>query len=302
MIMQTLITAATAAVVMLATAAGALVTADWQADVQSCQAWAQLGFAVPELNQAADTGTPPSIDLRCPALAPNAALRHVFRAHRVVLPLAADDRVAAAPTNLCVGRPTQAEPCATQSMSAAVSKPVHHRETGPQSEASIFHAALKSVGDTRAAGALKVTRSYRAAQFRVKRATERPRLVANGRVWSVGSTCDLAVNTADIIVLSSGRHEDSPQSLPDASVRSNGSEDTAMPSCRGPPHVIPRRPHKMRTIAKRAGAVPLAVVRDDLGPQIPICTAELDVIESYLGHLMQDLLAASKDDLEPEQA
>ena len=34
-------------------------------------------------------------------------------------------------------------------------------------------------------------------------------------------------------------------------------------------------------------------MRDDLGPQIPISAAELDVIETYLGDLLDDLLASS---------
>lgn len=35
------------------------------------------------------------------------------------------------------------------------------------------------------------------------------------------------------------------------------------------------------------------IVSDDLGPQIPISAAELEVIETYLGHLLDDLLASS---------
>lgn len=37
------------------------------------------------------------------------------------------------------------------------------------------------------------------------------------------------------------------------------------------------------------------IVRDDLGPQIPICAAELEVIETYLGPLLDNLLASSTD-------
>jgi hypothetical protein len=37
------------------------------------------------------------------------------------------------------------------------------------------------------------------------------------------------------------------------------------------------------------------IVRDDLGPQIPICAAELEVIKTYLGHVLDGLLAASTD-------
>ena len=44
-----------------------------------------------------------------------------------------------------------------------------------------------------------------------------------------------------------------------------------------------------------AGVLPMAdpIVRDNLGPQAPVCTAELDVIETYLDHVLRDLLASS---------
>jgi len=102
----------------------------------------------------------------------------------------------------------------------------------------------------------------------------------------------------DVIVLSAGQN-DRVQSPPDASVVSNGAESTARPACRGPPQVIARRRDATGTTAERrwvgcADASPDdLIVRDDLGPQIPISAAELEVIETYLGHLLHDLLASS---------
>jgi hypothetical protein len=34
------------------------------------------------------------------------------------------------------------------------------------------------------------------------------------------------------------------------------------------------------------------IVRDNLGHQVPVCAAELDVIETYLDQVLRDLLAS----------
>ena len=38
------------------------------------------------------------------------------------------------------------------------------------------------------------------------------------------------------------------------------------------------------------------IVRDDLGNQVPVSAAELDVIETYLDQMLRELLASSTDD------
>jgi hypothetical protein len=40
------------------------------------------------------------------------------------------------------------------------------------------------------------------------------------------------------------------------------------------------------------------VVRDDLGQEVPVCAAELNVIEVYLGHLLADVFESLAADEE----
>jgi hypothetical protein len=44
------------------------------------------------------------------------------------------------------------------------------------------------------------------------------------------------------------------------------------------------------------------IVRDNLGNQVPVCAAELDVIETYLDHVLRDLLASSTAGSQKEEA
>lgn len=44
------------------------------------------------------------------------------------------------------------------------------------------------------------------------------------------------------------------------------------------------------------------VVRDNLGQPVPICAAEVAVVETYLGDALEELFASSKANSEPERA
>jgi hypothetical protein len=48
---------------------------------------------------------------------------------------------------------------------------------------------------------------------------------------------------------------------------------------------------------RAAAALPSAdpIVRDNLGHPVPLCAAELDVIETYLGQALRHLLAPNQD-------
>jgi hypothetical protein len=43
-------------------------------------------------------------------------------------------------------------------------------------------------------------------------------------------------------------------------------------------------------------------VRDNLGHPVPVCAAEVDAIETYLGTILDELFASSKAGSEPERA
>ncbi|NJO32156.1 MAG: hypothetical protein HC869_02565 [Rhodospirillales bacterium] len=72
-------------------------------------------------------------------------------------------------------------------------------------------------------------------------------------------------------------------STPDAVV--DGDE---LPTCRGPPTADAGRPHATKTVPDGRSAS--LVVRDNLGDQVPVCAAELHVIETYLDEVLRDML------------
>jgi hypothetical protein len=43
-------------------------------------------------------------------------------------------------------------------------------------------------------------------------------------------------------------------------------------------------------------------VLDNLGQPVPVCAAEVDVIETYLGDVLDELFASRKAGSEPERA
>ncbi len=117
--------------------------------------------------------------------------------------------------------------------------------TAKLSDAGISDCVLKKLVDTRTSDVSSGARSHRAAKSRVKRAASRPRLVANSKTssdWLARDARIWASYAANIIVLGSRRDDEAQPLLPDASHGANGSESTALPSCRGPPQVVARRP------------------------------------------------------------
>jgi hypothetical protein len=81
------------------------------------------------------------------------------------------------------------------------------------------------------------------------------------------------------------------------------------PNCRGPPTLEQRRRACHGPItAGRAAPAPNAspdgdpAVLDNLGQSVPVCAAEVNVIEAYLGDVLEQLLTSSKTRSEPDRA
>ena len=144
----------------------------------------------------------------------------------------------------------------------------------------------------------------------MKRTVLPARLVANGRSWqgwvahesSTLTRVSLsAESTGEIITLSSSEEVQARQPSDVGGI----DPATEAPSCRGPPRVRHNRSSRHKVIkpaqpsikreAAASGAVQgtAPVVRDDLGKPIPVCAAELEVIEVYMAHVLSDLLASS---------
>jgi len=295
--------AITAVLALLVTAASALLAADWRADFQGRQAWTQLEFAAAELSLPVSAETPWEIDPRYLPAADSEALRRIFRAHRVASALPALPAITdAAPEITCA-----------QGINA-----------GAMSELRITDRALRKLASTVPADASNAVASRRGPPLalRTGRATPPTRLVANANAWSGWPARDVCVLTrtvpewctADIVVLSNSR-DDQTGPILDRSEGGNIASSTEPPSCRGPPQVVGYRSRAAATTpaklsdknarqATAVGALPTAgpVVRDNLGRQVPVCAAELDVIETYLDQVLRDLLASSTAGPEQEQA
>lgn len=286
-IIQAFAVVTTAAVAMLATAIGGLIASDWQADVQSRQDWAQLGLSPAELNLPVDPRPAWAIDPRYLAPTDSEAMQQILRAHRIARP------------NVSGGIPIIT---ASAELSSAQTGPDQGSDTRELPAARTSDQILRQLAGANSASARTVVPS-RQSKPRTKRAALRSRLVVNANGWPHWLAREARIpvpHTADIIVLSSSQ-DDEAQPPRDASLATNRSESTAPPSCRGPPHVVRLRSRfaattsAQRSVEHAAHVSPAAdpTVRDDLGQPIPVCTAELEVIEAYLGRLLQDLLASS---------
>jgi hypothetical protein len=275
--------AAMSAVAMLATAIGALMVSDWQADVQSRHDWAQLALTPAHVSLAVELAPQSDLDPRYLAPTSDEVLRQVFRAHRVAAPMAC--RV----------------PALARSAKVSSALPAPDRVSGTEaaSEGDAPRRASPRGISPRPAAAQAGVRSWKGKR-REKVMAGRPRLVANGTpwpLWTPGISLP-AGRAAEVIVLSGSQHKRAQPQL-EAFVGPDGADSTARPACLGPPQVAARRRNVTEPAAEQrrdesADRSPGSIiVSDDLGPQIPIGIAELEVIETYLGHVLNDLLASS---------
>ena len=275
--------AATCVVAVLATAVGALMVSDWQADVQSRHDWARLGLTPAHVSLAVELTPRGDLDPRYLAPTSDEALQQVFRARRIAAPMAYSVPARAQPVELPSAQPV----------------PDHVSGTGAASEGDVPRHASPRAVSTRPAAAQTVVPSWKGKR-RQKIMAGRPRLVANGTPWPhwTAGIHPPTERAAEVIVLSASR-DNRAQPQPEASVVPDGANSTARPACRGPPQAVARRrstaePAATQRRDERTDTSPDGIiVIDDLGPQIPICAAELEVIETYLGHVLDDLLASS---------
>lgn len=254
--------------------AGLLIASDWKADVQSRQAWAQLGLTPAHLSRAVELARESDLDRRYLAPSSDEALRQALQVYRA----AAQKTYSVPDIERSAGLPP-AQPM-----------PARARDAGAESKAVAPKRAPSDVVGTRLAATK--TASWK-GRSRDKLLAARVRLVANGGTWpDRPAPIPPRVNkTADIIVLSDRQREQAPP-LPEASIVSSGAESTAQPTCRGPP----------RPRARRSAIPPEPVVCDNFGPRLPIGRAELDVLETYLERELRELLGRAKQADDSEKA
>jgi hypothetical protein len=274
---------------MLIAAAGALLVADWWADLESRQAWAELAPRVTEWNEAMGRETVDRLDpAYLPALGGD-AVRRVLRSHRSAVAVAPVQAIAEAcsrsPAAVDVSDAAPTATCSGEIRTAEVSR--HGRiERARARTAAIFVASDRRVAFARCAEHGVPTR-----------------LVVNGSGWSAPEwgvpTWPTPWQPARIIVLGARQGDQTTPAEPCAGGDIGSS--TEPPSCRGPPsrqrssHAKAIKAPKP-SISPAPGAPTLSggdpVVRDNLGEPIPVTAAEVDVIETYLGPLLDELLGS----------
>jgi hypothetical protein len=277
-ILHALAVAVATGLALLVATAGALLAVDWRADILSRQAWAQMNIATAELTLPIGAVSHSDFDPRYLPAVDDEALGRIFQARR----------------------------CAPRAPVLGSSERVSTSVVATSEDELPGHA-IRAVPGTLRAGATIVAAANRKGSCG-GRAVARARLVVNGSAWWGWPGAEYTLSpilaqrhTADIVVLGS-RQGDQARAPPERSAGSDVSGSTEPPSCRGPPQAGHRACAVEATSAKpapgrapAAGKVPATdpMVHDNLAEQVPVCAAELDVIETYLGHVVQDLLASS---------
>lgn len=296
-VVQAVAVVATVLVAMLAVVTGTLIASDWQTEAQSRLEWAQLGSTLAELSLPVAPRSMDDIDRNYLPAADDETLRSIFSAHRFLRPEPAAGM--APPVARSARRPEHARPFPTRVACEAA----HASRSDGGSDAG---ARLKA-GTQATTAASKATRPAENLTIVVREAARgscavsdaRVRLVVNGGwAWSTsdwaGTGPAAPSRAAEVDVLTNGGYVRAPKS-PD--IAETNSVTHTPPSCRGPPSLEPRR--SARRAATSAGD---PVVLDDLGRPVPVGSAEVNVIEMYLGDVLDEVLAPSNTRSEPDRS
>jgi hypothetical protein len=253
---------------------------DWRADLESRQAWAQLAPSIAEWSQAVSSHAAQNLDPGYLPAYDNDVVRQMFRSHGLATSDAGQERTRNG-----------------ESATANVSR-------GGENERTARTASRVSPVKE----PMLVASSRRIAVARHAAGGVQPRLVANGSglapQWSF-LTRARPWHPTRVIVL--GSNHGDPPAPAEACIESDPSTSGEPPSCRGPPVLKQRRSGRGPAItvgrtapAPKASPAGDLVVLDDLGQPVPVCAAEVKVIETYLGDLLEELLASSKASSEPK--
>ena len=294
LVVHAVLVPATVVLAMLVAAAGALLVADWRADLESREAWVELAPLVAECNEAVGCEAAYRLDPRYLPALDNDAVQRVLRSHR--------SAIAVAPVRAV------AETCSASAVSRSPG-PVDSSDTAPTAtcNAGSRTAEVSRGNQIERASAARdsnfVASDRRVAFARFGEHGVRTRLVVNGSgrlapEWRV-LTRPTPWQQARIIVLGSAHGEQTKPVEP--SPVGNIGSSTEPPSCREPPSRR-RSSHAKTVTASKASISPAPgapalssgdpIVRDNLGEPIPVTAAEVDVIETYLGSLLDELLGS----------
>jgi hypothetical protein len=291
-----------AVLAILLTAAESLVVADWRADVANCQAWAEIDIAAAELCRPAQRAAPSRIDPCYVVAADGEELQGVFCAHRIASLSPGQDVSQRLPeavpaTGIIVdpGRPVP--PIAALETVSRVARSI---QTPAASDGAMTRPTHRDAAKASLGRALAVAASHsaRSQMLRAESTVSAVRLVANGGTWSDGLVGDRRVlpphgHSANIVVLCGDRDSRDRCGFPAVSTRDGAVDSDELPGCRGPP-TAEGRPRTTKRVPDGPSAD--AAVRDNFGDQVPVCAAELRVIETYLDEVLRDVLGPGGPD------
>ena len=278
---------------ILVTTAGTLLAADWRAEVAARQALAEIHVPATERDLTLGTAALSLIDPRYLTATTGEALPNVFRAHHLASsgPVVERGTEASSPRRILVATRGPVPPVATSDAAPRIARKI---STAAESEFAM-ELLLVASGRVRPQGFHAGTAAVTA--------------VANG-AWSerlAHHRCVLTRAPPDghVIVFLSGDRRDRDQPRLSGPSTANGTiKIDKPPSCRGPPAADGQRTRPTETVtverlAEDSCKVPVVgpprpanpIVCDDFGRQVPVCAAELDVIETYLDHVLREVLA-----------
>lgn len=207
--------------------------------------------------------------------------------------------------------PTQSLPMRTACLAAQESQSDGENDAGGLLTHGSIDRAKLGAPRARPARSLTVVAGQQGARGYCAIGGTRVRLAVNaGSNW-LGSGRALATpgQATEVIILTSCR--DAQHTRPaEAATETICATGTEPPNCRGPPSLEQRRlARRVATAAGRTTPAPNAspdgagdlLVLDNLVQPVPICAAEVNVIETYLGDVLEELFALSKVSSGPQR-
>lgn len=284
-------------------AAGVLIAADVRADMATAQAWHEIHAEAVVFATPAETAATDRVDALYVASPQDEGLRRILLAHRFMVPVPAPNGIGSlAPERddvRAVSADSSIKPELQAVWTASAADGLGERLTGPAATQRKLGRHLISNKPISARGC---NRHYTA------RKAFAPKRVANaGPRWDwpafsiAASTREPGSDFAYSEIILADRNGRGENSAPSDVAPER--EATVQPCCRGPPratfrrHVAGGAAHLGKPFREidRSRAIPPTdlVTTDNLGDRVPICEAELHVLEAYLADVLDDVLGSA---------
>jgi hypothetical protein len=279
-------------VVAMTAVVGILVVADARADVAAVRAWQEINAELAVIGMPAERAPAVRIDARYTVGPQDQRLRSILLSHWFIVPVPSlGDVGSAEPDGVRSGTELQ--------IADGPAIDCHRAYMAANSEVAIDCTSQLSTSNVKDWG----RRGQRSAIRRVSRVL----LVANAGVrWDgpVRSAVDARRAPADacaaeVIVLADRSSRDGNPAHRDYSA---DPRTTAQPGCRGPPIGVSQQQVSSgpgtigksfrENVQSRANVPANPAVIDNLGDNVPVGAAELEVVEAYLDDVLGELLAA----------